>query len=372
MKALFAPLAVLLLLAAAVTLVVWLEPRSLYTLALSVAVVCLALFGWAVVARTRTPRNDPPTVAELHDAIRRAAADDDAEDVGALLRRLGSWPYLLERLPADDRVLLGGIVRRHRLTADLRRRMAPGQPPHRRAGAMHLLAWLDLPGAELDLVGELDADDPIVAENAASALVRLGSASALDAVLRRIGQGPVPDSRLAALLEHAPPATLLPALRRAAAEPHARRHFWIAHLAGHAADPDALDLLLALSHDPVLDVRANAAESLGRLGVEDARPRLHEMLRDPSWVVRSHAASALGDIGPAPSVEALAALLGGDEWWVRENVVRALEVAGPAAAGPIRDRLASLSGEEREAALDVLRLVGGTGDADASPGDGAP
>ena len=354
--ALLVPTLVLLLLAFTVTLAVWLDPRSLYTLAICVGAGCAGLVAWALLARREAPRNEPPDADELASFVRNALDDGSVESLREALLRLGRWPFSLDAVPEPIRTRLATAVVDKGLDADIRAWTDDPQARTRRMGAVHLLGWLRIPGAEARLEELWAGPYYALSEAAASALVRLGSPLALDKVIERIDKGPLPPSRVAALLENAPGDELLAALARVAPGGAATCRYWIAHLAGRTRQRAALRLLLDLSLDASHDVRANAAESIGALGLEDGRARLHELLTDPSWVVRAHAAVALGQLGAAPSVDRLAELLG-DEWWVRERAVRALESAGAAAAPAVSRQLPRLDGDSRRAALDVLRLV---------------
>lgn len=356
LPALVGPTLVLLLLAVAVTLAVWLQPRSLYTLALCTAVVTLVLIGAAHVARRRTPRNVRPDPATLRARLAAALEVDSADAIRDALASLGRWPFLLDAIPDADRERLRDAIDRHGLVAELIE-MAGEQEGSRRVGAVLLLGWLAPPEAESVLTALVESRYLTIAEAAASGLLRLGTPAATATVMRMIGRGPLPDSRIVALLERASPAQLVPLLADAAEDDNARCRFWVAHLAGRAPDGRSLDVLDRLSRDDSLDVRANAAEGLGLLADERARPRLEQLLADDSWVVRAHAASALEALGATPSVTPLAGLLGSDEWWVRERAVRALEAAGAAAVPALRHARTNANPETRRAADDVLRLI---------------
>jgi len=76
------------------------------------------------------------------------------------------------------------------------------------------------------------------------------------------------------------------------------------------------DLIGALS-DEHANVRASAAEQLGRLGDPAVLPQLSQALQDPADAVKEKAAAALGMLGRAEAAAALEAALGQsdqDEW----------------------------------------------------------
>ena len=130
---------------------------------------------------------------------------------------------------------------------------------------------------------------------------------------------------------------------------------------------------LAQLQDPDPDVRSEAAEALGQMGVAAATPEVIEalvdrLLRDEAWVVRMNAAQALGRMGAAAAtpevVGALAQRLREDEGeWVRQEAAWALGEMGEAAATPevlealvqaLRDR----NSDVRSAAAWALREMG--------------
>lgn len=319
----FAPLAGLVLAGGALAGVVYLDPSVLYATAVVVAAACVCLFAAALLVRRRPLRAEPPSLA---DVVRWADEADGPRGVRGLLRRLGRWPHLLDDLPTSLAERIRVRVREAGGHADVRD-WIEGDRRQRRVGAIHLAGWLPLDDAEGVLARVLEDEETESAYAAAASLMRLDRSSALDRLVRALGRGRLPDSRVVALLETAPTDLLVDLVARWSESDDASVRAWLAHLAGHLPDDEALPLLLAFSRDPVLDVRANAAEALGARG-EAARHRLEELLADPSWVVRAHAAEALGRLGPLPSLERLALLLSHTQRWVRERALRALDAAG--------------------------------------------
>lgn len=353
-----APLLGLLTLAAVITVVVYVAPEALFVTAAVALTACAALILAATIARRTPPRTTVPDRSRIERWIDRAARSPTPQAVRELLGRLGQWPHVLDRLPSRSRARVRSLVRRVDLVATLDEWARDGRPRGRRIGALHLIGWLDLPGAEDRLIGLMSDADVDLAYEAASALLRLDTERGYEAILGRIGGGGIPDSRLAALLEEATPTRLASVLERHGDDRNASRRFWVAHLGGRVGGPGVLPLLLRLSDDADLDVRANAAEALGAMDHEAARSRLHELLRDPSWVVQSHAARALGELGASRSVAPLMLLLESPHWWVRENAVRALEEGGTAVIPELRRFLHGLRDGARRAAVDVLLRLG--------------
>lgn len=353
-----APLIGLILVGAVVTILIYLEPTALYGTAVGILLVCLVLLGAALMARRKAPRAEVPDPARLELWIREARHAGTPAAARALLSRLGRWPHHLYAIDPATRERVRRLVEETGSMELLEARLDPEVPWSRRVEALHLLAWLDLSGAEQLLIDRLGDPDTEVASAAASALARSGSETALDALVMGLGGTGIPASRLATLLEDADPRLLLAVVAKHAANEDPERRFWMAHLAGRAGDDRALPILLDLSRDPSVDVRANAAESLGRLGRDDGRSLLHELLEDESWVVRAHAARALGELGPGPSVAELAGRLHDPSWWVRENAVLALDKLDPADAPRLIPMLADAQGAARTALEDVLSNLG--------------
>lgn len=350
------PPIVLLVLGSGLALLVFRVPEALYVTAGLALALCLLLFASALLVRRKHPRTEQPGREHLEAWITAARGSGHSADVPDLLARLGQWPHMLDDLSDVHRHHVAALVQEAAFAATLRG-WAKGKPRSRRIGALHLLAWLRVARAEATIVEALQSDDPDIIHAAASALARLQTPSACRQLLALIEKEAVLPSRLATLLEDAPPDILIPLLEELF-EPAGRHlRFWIAHLAGRTRDPRALPLALRLARDPVEDVRANAAESLGYLGDETARARLHELLEDPSWVVQAHAAKGLRELGPAASAPLLTRLLTSSHWWVRENAVRALQAAGAAAEAPVNHLLPELSGDARRGAMDVLEAV---------------
>ena len=106
--------------------------------------------------------------------------------------------------------------------------------------------------------------------------------------------------------------------------------------------------------DEEVDVRARAADSLGRMRHRPARPALLQALGDPSWEVRAQAAKALGKIGDPQDVLRMAQALSDREWWVRNNAAAALREMGEAGESPLVEMLWDEDRFARETAAQAL------------------
>ena len=103
---------------------------------------------------------------------------------------------------------------------------------------------------------------------------------------------------------------------------------WKAAWALTAGSRKSVDILVGLLKDADVDVRREAARSLGRRGDEAARPHLIEASRDANSFVRRSALSALGDLGGAASQPVLQAALTDPVMLNAEAAWRGLEAMG--------------------------------------------
>lgn len=90
-------------------------------------------------------------------------------------------------------------------------------------------------------------------------------------------------------------------LLRAADHPNPRVRWFCAHELDHLATPESVDILLQLTHDPVVKVRVEAVHALGcerckqcELGVDMVGLMIDFALNDPDDKVRGAAVFALG------------------------------------------------------------------------------
>jgi HEAT repeat protein len=149
---------------------------------------------------------------------------------------------------------------------------------------------------------------------------------------------PTADRRplMAELRDDAPPAALAEALA-AAGEPHTRQ--LLADLLGFQAAPAGVPALTAALADPVLRVRASAADALGKVflahpeapGREQAGAALLERWQvEPELPVRQVLAAALGATRHAPALPALHAATEDPDRGVRDAAGWALAQFPPA------------------------------------------
>jgi hypothetical protein len=99
-------------------------------------------------------------------------------------------------------------------------------------------------------------------------------------------------------------------------------------IAINIADPRLLPPAIALTHDPISEIRTLAATLLGTLGGAQATEVLTALLADSDPAVRAAATRALGKLSHWPAAATLAALLRDQVWEVRKEAGLALAALG--------------------------------------------
>lgn len=106
------------------------------------------------------------------------------------------------------------------------------------------------------------------------------------------------------------------------------------------------------------DVRARAADVIGRLEDERALPALSELLEDPEWFVRLHAVRALAH-RELPTLEVLTRRLTDAHWRVREAAAQALCAQGGPGIGRLLEHFLSTEDRySREQAAEQFERAG--------------
>ena len=106
------------------------------------------------------------------------------------------------------------------------------------------------------------------------------------------------------------------------------------------ADPRAVEPLVAALQNPIVEIRAAAAKTLGVLGDPEAFEALTEALSDSSATVRSSAAEALARSGDEAAIPGLVVLAGDESRSVRKSAREALDRLGEPLGRLIRESLA--------------------------------
>jgi HEAT repeat protein len=400
---LFAPLLGVAAVAAGVVLTVLHAP--VVVVGLAAAIVALGVILVAAAAAPPSGATAPAADHGMHApgrqpselAVRRAVSrlarqPGDVRARQEVARHLGSFDRIraeadrLDQASADEvrRVLLVlGAAERLQRDAD------EGGRWERVAAARHL-AWL----APADVVWRLNAiardSDVEVALAGAAGLATLHESAAYRALVRLLGDGALPASRTATILEESVWTDPVGVLAQEVPGGSTPVRFWAAYLAGRSHDDRAADLVVRLAFDADPDVRANAAEALGAFRRPDALDTALRLSGDDVWYVRAHAARALGRLlAPAPpetraipeqpasddptldptlratdtagdrnGVRRLAALLADRSWWVREAAGLALAGLGDPAIPELRRVLASSDRFARNKAAEVLVGLG--------------
>jgi HEAT repeat protein len=394
---LYAPPAGIAAVAAGVVLAALAAPRVLVGLAVLTLALCVAAAALAVALAVRTGahahRRRPVSLRgrtrdpEIRRALGRVGSDP--EDVGArrdLARHLGDIDGLrreADRLHPRNRETVLRVLREVGAVERVQR-AADGEGRWERVAAARNLAWLAPP----DVVWRLDelARDPDadVALAGSTGLAGVAESAAYRALVRLLGDGPLPASRVAVLLEESAWTDPVPVLAQEVPGASATVRFWAAYLAGRSGDPAAIPLLTRLAADADADVRASAAEALGRFPAVVCLGLLLQLSSDEVWYVRAHAATSLGSVaspagdagahlGALPTrihrtrtqraaalevVPRLVVLLSDRSWWVREDAARALGRIGEPAIPALRRALASDDRFARNKAAEVLVGLG--------------
>ena len=116
--------------------------------------------------------------------------------------------------------------------------------------------------------------------------------------------------------------------------------------------PLAVEELTAALHDPIPEVRREAARALGAIGDPRAVPALIRALQDPASDLVLEAADALGAIGSPDATDALAPMLEAERVEARIAAAQALRrIADPRALPALMQRLEHAPGPLEQATL---------------------
>jgi HEAT repeat protein len=133
----------------------------------------------------------------------------------------------------------------------------------------------------------------------------------------------------------------------------------IVKILGEIRDPAATPALVsALLGDDSLNLRAQAAASLGRLGGPLAENALLVAIDDPAWEVRAQAAKALGRLGNPQFAHVLARAMPDPSWWVRVNCAEALMRLGDDGIDALENLMAHPDPYVRDQALAAFAMYG--------------
>lgn len=232
-----------------------------------------------------------------------------------------------------------------------------------RTSAAHALGDLQVLEAIPALVAAMrdpDEDAQTVKLAAAQALGRMHSQEAIPLLLAELrSRDNWASPRIAELLvsfgEAAGPA-LVAALGD---EANANVRAWAAQTLGRIRALAAEAPLLQRLRDRSEQVRMSAAEALGNLALKSSVDELmYVALHDPVAPVRAEAARALGRLGDPAALDSLFALLADPDYWTRMRVIGAIELIRPEDTSRLEALLHDPSPEVRNRAAVALDRVG--------------
>jgi HEAT repeat protein len=288
---------------------------------------------------------DEPDPAAL--AITSRAAGRSIEELAA---------GLLTKFRGEDRRVLAdllasqGVIERARARTRL-----PGAVG--RARAAELLGAAGEPAAVPELERLLSDRDPDVRSAAARALGKLGGAEAVPALLASLeGRRPVPAGIVTMALLHIGPAACEPLHEGLAEEYSPEVRAIAAELLGRlGAFGAADDLVQVMRADGSAAVRAAAAQALGRIGAPRAIAQLEAaLIEDGTPAVQQAAAWALGELGGVRGFAGLARALGSGRHALARAAAEALPACGPSGLNLLELTLA----EDRAGAAEARETLG--------------
>jgi HEAT repeat protein len=325
------------------------------------------LFAFTVVTRAiydvQTRIVDAARRAARRRIVRAARAGSEVE-VDRILRRLTVGTLLRAAANTSTRPPVARVFSRHllrRAEPQIRALLAPRQ--HERArwqriAALRVAALGGVPDAVTLLQAAASSPDEEVASAGIRILGELATPQAQSVLVETLRVGNFSRSRVAAQLDRLAPLsvhTLSPLLE----DPDPNVRYWGAKLLARSPDePAAGGALVAAARDENANVRAAAAEGLGREQSESGAQTLISLLLDPSASVRTHAARSIGRRRTTTAADPLAALLGDPDWWVRTAAKRALERLGAAAVPAVTPLLRTADEFARNGAAEILQNLG--------------
>jgi HEAT repeat protein len=234
-----------------------------------------------------------------------------------------------------------GLVKRYFGKLGSRRRW-------QRARAVENLGYLGGPDAVGSLKELLADSDETIRAVAARALARIGTSEAARALAGTLDDpSGLTRVRIAENLARVGSLAVEPLIEILTTRKRRRRRAPImaAQVLGNLRAAEARPALRwAICHGENVDLKAQAARALGKIGNTEDVPTLLELCEDEEWPVRAQVANSLGMIGEISTIPSLQRLTTDQEWWVRLNATRALANMGQ---GGERALLEVLEGPDR-------------------------
>jgi HEAT repeat protein len=309
---------------------------ALPEVALGLAIVTVALLLLLVGRRVHLVRNERrqaeleerivPLALELvsgdlEDERAEELSTQEAEALATVLQRYGRV------LTGEDHQRIAQFFERFGLV-DREVGLLRSRQAWQRALAAYVLGDIGSDQAVphlLELLGDRSRD---VRAAATRSLGKLGAQPSVQPILRLMASGEVPISTGSlALLEIGPLA--LPGLLELVEAGSEDERLAALGLVIELGDASHARILMARLADDSAEVRARAAQGLGRLGAADATAELRRALADPAPSVRAAVCSALGRIGDDDSLEALLRQAGESEFAPARSAARAAGAIAP-------------------------------------------
>ena len=194
---------------------------------------------------------------------------------------------------------------------------------------------------------------------AAQALAELDNPAAAQLLVRQMTATPALNmKRLASLLESMT-CDLSGSLSEALGSRDATTNYWTLRLIGLKKLTGLLDQVRGYLSNSNSEVRAAAAEALGRLGAPAADRWLEPLLDDPEWFVQVQAIKSLAALKSPWAIASLAQKLSSSNWWVRHSAIEGLINFGPQAVPEVEEVLLQRKDRfARNSAIAILERLG--------------
>lgn len=335
--------------------------------------VCVGLFSVSIVAmgallalrfmRRRRERREKAVQARLARQIvlwlhePQANIDELREAARRTPRQVSELlAHAVELLQGEEQARLVRLGRELDLLAFMLGELVNGKPGHRQKSA-EKLAFFDTDETALALASALTDPYPQLRLAAARSLASLGR-HVPSQILRDVQWG---DSALVHDLFEKLAARQAEDLIALARDPQAAsgRRICAVQALANTGDYALIPIFSVLAAESLPELRAAAANGLGRLGHPKAQGVLAPLLDDGDYRVRAAAVQAVGAIQLIGLYEGVARLLDDDNWWVRFAAAEALAAGGEAGHRILRAAEAGGLANARDMAAMMLLERGG-------------
>lgn len=224
-----------------------------------------------------------------------------------------------------------------------------------------------------DLAHGLNDPKVEVRDAAAQALAELDSPAAAQLLVQQLlVSSTLNIKRLSGLLESMT-CDLSGSLSAALASRDATANYWTLRLIGLKKITGLLAAVRGYLTSSNSEVRAAAAEAIGRLGAPEADRWLEPLLDDPEWFVQVQAIKSLAALKAQWAIPGLAQKLSSSNWWVRHSASEALINLGPQTIPEVEEVLLRRKDRfARNSAITILERLGWLEETIASARQGMP